>query len=137
MPSTIVPPGFSCPSRSARFDDRKTDSILDRAARVEELGLRVDRRANAARYVIELDEWRPPDRVEDAVIRLQVALVRHHRLVLRFVVVLRAVVLLAVDVGSGGSALAVSTELAVLLAATESRLMIESPASGGASGCLK
>jgi hypothetical protein len=41
---------------------------------------------------------------------------------------LRAVVLLAVDVGFGGSALAVSTELAVT-AVTESRLMIESPAS--------
>jgi hypothetical protein len=35
------------------------------------------------------------------------------------------------------SALAALVDLAVLLAVEESRTMMESPASGGASGCLK
>ena len=52
------------------LDDRHADAILDRAAGIEELRLRVDRRAHAARHAVQPDERRPSDRVEHVVVRL-------------------------------------------------------------------
>jgi hypothetical protein len=73
---------------------------------------------------------------------LLVSFVLHQREVLRLVVDFRGLV---VDLRAGGftvevfcgAGFAVSADFAVLLATTESRFMTESPASGGASGCLK
>ena len=67
------------------LDDRHADAVLDRAAGIEDLRLRVHRRANAARHSVEADERRPPDRAEDVVVRFRVALRHrsHERIMMR------------------------------------------------------
>ena len=59
-----------------RLDHRKPDAILDAPTRFEEIRLAKDRGANALRYAPKPDERRPPDGLEDIVVRAAVALVR-------------------------------------------------------------
>src|SRR5205823_8401429 len=117
------------------LDDREPDAILYRAARIEEFRFPINRRPDSARYVVQPDERRPPNRLQNAVVRLPVPFVLHQR-VLRLVVALCAGFVAGVAAAAlTASALAVSVDLILLV--LESRLMIESPASGGASGCLQ
>ena len=115
------------------LDDWQSDSILDGPTRIEELGFRKNRCANSTGDMVQFDERRPPNRLKDVVVRLAVPFVLHQRVVFRLVV-FRTGAFAAV--GFAVSAFAVST-FVVLLAVAESCLMMESPASGGASGCLK
>src|SRR3989442_14579507 len=52
-----------------RLDHRETDPVLHRAARVEELGLRVHRGPDPLRHLVEANEGRPPDRLENVRVR--------------------------------------------------------------------
>ena len=60
------------------LDDREADAVLDRAARVEVLGLAVERRADPAPDAAQAHERRPADHLDDVVVGLEVAL--HARL---------------------------------------------------------
>ena len=114
------------------FNDRKPDSILDRPTRIEKLGLRVDRCSKSACDLIQPDQRRPANGFENVVVRLAVALiVLHQRVVFRFAAGAFAAGLEAEAFAE--SDFAVSVDL-VLVTVEESRTMIESPASGGASG---
>src|SRR5439155_14767252 len=109
---TRVPAG-AFDYRPARFqlafffgtlDDRKPDSILYRAARIEELRFRINWRPDSTCHLIQLDKRRPADRLQNVVVRLPVPFVLHHR-VLRLVVVLGAAFFVVV----AAAALTVST----------------------------
>src|SRR5205085_4524982 len=54
------------------LDHRHTDTVLHRATGIEELGFGVHGRANPARDLVESDQRRPADRLEDVVVRLSV-----------------------------------------------------------------
>src|SRR5438876_5974904 len=132
------PAWLQLPLFFSALDNGKSDSVLDRPARIEEFRLCVDRRPDSAHHVIQFDQRRPTNRLQDVVVWLAVPLVFHYRVLLRFVVALRTGLF---TVGFAATALAVpalalSGDLMLLLV-EESRLMIESPARGGASGCLK
>src|ERR1700693_5413921 len=58
------PAGFQLPLLLCPLDDRKTDSILHRAARIEEFRLRVNRSADSARDLVQLDKRSPADRLK-------------------------------------------------------------------------
>src|SRR6266571_2310591 len=132
------PAWFQLPLFFRALDNRKSDSVLNRPARIEEFRLCVDRRPDSARHVIQFDQRRPTNRLQDVVVWLAVPFVFHYRVLLRFVVALRTGLF---TVGFAATALAVSALAEsgdlMLLLVEESRLMIESPARGGASGCLK
>ena len=70
------PAGLESPFALRLLDDRTTNAILDRTAGIEDLRLRVDRRAHATRHSVKADERRPSDRSEHVVVRLGVPL-RH------------------------------------------------------------
>src|SRR5207245_8325856 len=55
-----------------RLNHRQADAILHRSAGIEELGLRVYGRADAARDLIDSDQGCPADRLEDVLVRLNV-----------------------------------------------------------------
>ena len=59
-----------------RLDHGEADAVLHRAPRVEELRLGVERRADSLRQLVEADQRRPADRLEDVSVRLSV---RRHR----------------------------------------------------------
>ena len=54
------------------LDHRESDAVLHRAAGIEELRLRVHRRADALRHPLQADERRPADGLEDIGVRLKV-----------------------------------------------------------------
>ena len=56
------------------LDDRHADPVLHRAAGIVDLGLRPDRRADAARDAREPDQRRPAHRLEDGIVDSKVAL---------------------------------------------------------------
>ncbi len=62
------------------LDDRNADPILDRPARIENLGLGEHRGPDPAREAVEPDERRPADGVENGVVRGPVALDARHGL---------------------------------------------------------
>src|SRR6185437_3853474 len=56
------------------LDDREPDTVLDRSARIEELSLAVDGRANPASHTMQPDQRRPSNRLENVVVRPLISL---------------------------------------------------------------
>ncbi len=59
------------------FDDGKTDPVLQRAARIEELRLSIDWGENARRYMIQTNERSITDGLENALETLGAMLIAH------------------------------------------------------------
>ena len=65
--SISVSPGRMRPSRSAASTIDVADAVLQRAARVEELALRIQRAVQVRAHAVEPHERRAPDGLEDGV----------------------------------------------------------------------
>ena len=67
VPSTTVPPGFEQPAALGVVDDAARRAILDRAARVQELGLAEDLAAGLVASATQADQRRVADGAGEAV----------------------------------------------------------------------
>lgn len=61
------------------LDNRESDPVLDRAARVGVFGLAIDRSGHTRANLAEADERRPADGLEDGAVRLE--MLRRHGVV--------------------------------------------------------